>query len=435
MPVTTFAGTRPAAAPAGRRSRTLLPALDTTPGRLALLRAALIVLALLLAVSSTVTAVLAANGTRTLTHATEPLLVNAESIYSGLADADTTAAQAFLSGGLEPAAQSLRYTADIDRVGDQLAQAAGRAGQSGPAADAIRTLATALPVYSGLIQSARANNRQGLPVGASYLGQASTLSRKQMLPAADQLLTIEQHQTVAGYDAARASTPLLVTGGIAVALLLTLLVTQLWLTRRTRRLLNVGLLAATVTLLLAAALTAGILELQRHRLATAQRTGSTPVAAAARARIAALVEHGDDSLTLVSRSTSAAYEKDFAAAQASLLGDASHPGLLPPGSQARSLEQAYLVRHNQVRALDDGGNYNAAVAAATSTAPDGAETAFAALDAELTQTVTTAQSRFTSAAGHAGSGLTLLEFLAPLLALIICALSILGIRARLEEYR
>jgi len=426
---------RHAAEPTSRRVRTRVTVWDTTPGRLRLLRAVLVGLGLLLAVMSAATVTFAIKGTHTVARSTEPLLVNAETIYSSLADADTTAAQAFLSGGLEPATQTQRYGADISRVGDQLAQAARRVGQSGPAADAVGTLASQLPVYAGLIQSARANNRQGLPVGASYLGQASRLARSSLLPAADQLFTVEQQQLRAGYAAARASTWLVWTTVIGVALLASLLVTQAFLTRRTRRLFNVNLVVATVIVAVLAAVMAAILLTQHHRLNTAEGQGSTPVAAAARARITALVQRGDESLTLVSRGTSASYEKDFTAAQSSLLGDRTHTGLLQTGSSARALEMAYLARHAQVRKLDDGGSYNAAVALATSTSPGGAAAAFALLDNNLTATISADQSRFTSSAGHADTGLALLDVLAPLLAVLVCVLSILGLRARLEEYR
>ncbi len=423
------------AGPARRRLAAVLPATDTTPGRLRLLRATLVVLALLLAGAATLTLTLAANGTHATTRSAEPLLVNAETIYSSLADADTTSAQAFLSGGLEPASQTTRYTADIATVGTQLAQAAGRTGQSGAAAQAVRTLATQLPVYTGLIQSARANNRQGLPVGASYLGQASSLLRTTMLPAADQLLTVEQRQLAADYRSARADRWIIGTAAVATLLLIALIGTQLFLTRRTRRLINPGLLAGTVTLLILASAGAAVLLLQHHRLATARRDGSDPVTVAARARITALIQHGDDSLTLVSRGTSAAFTKDFTDAKTALLGGPGHPALLPAGSPERALEENYLAAHAKVSSLVDGGDYNAAVALDTSTSPGGAGAAFAALDDALTGNVTAAQARFAAAASHADFGLTPLTGIAPLLALITCVLSVLGIRARLEEYR
>jgi len=413
----------------------LLPAVGTTPGRLRVLRAALVALALLLAALSLVAARVAANGTHATTRSAEPLLLNSETIYSSLADADTTSAQAFLSGGLEPAAQTSRYSADVAQVGNQLAQAAGRVGATGPGTDAVRTLAAEFPVYTGLIESARANNRQGLPVGASYLDRATTLLRGTLLPAADELFTIEQRQLAADYHAARADAWLAVTAGIAAVLLVVLVATQVFLTRRTRRLLNPGLLGATVVLVVLVAVMASVLLVERHRLVQAQRTGSDPVGTTARARIAALIQHGDESLTLISRGNSSDYENDFVAAQSRLLGDPSHPPLLPVGTNARLLEQTYLTRHAQISAHDITGDYNGAVALATSTAPSGAAAAFAALDTELSQTLAADHAHFAAAARHADAGLSMLAVLGPLLGLVVCVASVLGIRPRLEEYR
>ncbi len=54
--------------------------------------------------------------------------------------------------------------------------AASRDPTSPPRSSAI---AADLPVYSGLMETARANNRQGLPVGAAYVRQASRTHARQ----------------------------------------------------------------------------------------------------------------------------------------------------------------------------------------------------------------------------------------------------------------
>ena len=83
----------------------------TSPGRLQLVLAALLALGLLSGLVAGLTAASAASGTADLGNRAQPLLVEAETIYSALADADTTAAQAFLAGGLEPPALTRRYEA------------------------------------------------------------------------------------------------------------------------------------------------------------------------------------------------------------------------------------------------------------------------------------------------------------------------------------
>src|SRR5262245_39477711 len=54
-----------------------------------------------------------------------PLTVSAQQLYRSLSDADATAASAFLSSGVEPAALRDRYQADIASAAAALTQAAG----------------------------------------------------------------------------------------------------------------------------------------------------------------------------------------------------------------------------------------------------------------------------------------------------------------------
>ena len=140
--------------------------LTTTPGRLRLA-------AVLLAVGAIVFGALAGSAVsarRQAAHSvatdTEPLLVTAEGLYASLSDADATAATTFLTGGLEPPARRERYAGDMRAASGQLATLARQAGGSAQTRAAVRTLATQLPVYSGLVETARTNKRQGFPVGA-----------------------------------------------------------------------------------------------------------------------------------------------------------------------------------------------------------------------------------------------------------------------------
>ena len=76
-------------------------------------------------------------------------------------------------------------------------------------------LSTELPVYTGLVETARADNRLGLPVGAAYLAEASQLMRSRLLPAADALYRQENARLAAVYGQAT-GLPVL---GVVVALI------------------------------------------------------------------------------------------------------------------------------------------------------------------------------------------------------------------------
>jgi hypothetical protein len=410
----------------------------TSPGRLRLILAALLTLGLLTGLVAGLTAASASAGTKDLGDRAQPLLVEAETIYSALADADTTAAQAFLAGGLEPVELTRRYDADLDRATAALASAARRTPQDGPAATAIRTLSSDVTRYAELVASARADNRQGLPVCASYLSAASRLSRESLQPQAQALFRSAQTEVDAGYGHARGSWWTALLAVLILALLAALLYAQRHLSRSTHRTFNIPLLAATLITAILALGTGGVLSAQRAHLAGADADGSTPVALLAEARILALRERGDEALTLAARSGESALETDFDDTTGQLdrllteAGEAVGGDAGTAVAAAATQHTAYVAAHDQVRNLDDGGDYDGAVALAIG--PPTTLT-FTGLTDDIGRALKIRKGVFTAEIADAGRGLDLLTVLGPLLALVVCGLVVAGIRARLEEYR
>jgi hypothetical protein len=413
----------------------------TSPGRLQLILAGLLALGLLTGLVAGLTAHSAATGTDDLGGRAQPLLVEAETIYSALADADTTAAQAFLAGGLEPTELTRRYEADLDRATTALTSAARRTPDGSDAGDAVRTLSSGVSRYAGLVASARANNRQGLPVGASYLSAASQLNRETLQPQAQALFRTAQSEVDDGYSSARSTVWVVLLVLLLIGLLVALVAAQRYLSRTTRRTFNIPLLAATAVTVVLALAAGGVLLSQRAHLRAADADGSTPVALLAEARILALRERGDEALTLAARGSGGAYEDDFRAVSARL-GGAN--GLLAAAGKAvdgdaraavrsaTTRHAGYVAAHTQVRKLDDGGDYDGAVELAI-----GKQTSatFTGLTDDIGRALESRKAAFTDEIGRAGRGLGLLTVLGPLLALVICGLALAGIRARLEEYR
>ena len=404
----------------------------TSPGRLQLVLAALLVLGVLTGLVAGLTASSANASTTDLGNRAQPLLVEAESIYYGLADADTTAAQAFLAGGLEPVALTRRYEDDLTRATTALTSAARRTPDGSASAGAVSALSSGVSRYAALVATARADNRQGLPVGSSYLSAASQLNRDTLLPQAQELFRIAQREVRGGYTSARSTWWLMLLVVLLVLLLLALVLAQRYLSRTTHRTFNVPLLAATGLTVLLALGAGGILINQNVHLHRADVQGSAPAAVLAEGRILALRERGDEALALAAHGSGGAYESDFAAEQKQLTAsDGPLASDYLPGD-AVTAHQTYLDRHKQVRALDDGGDYDGAVKLAI-----GADTTkvFDTVTADIGTSLDQRKAAFTAEIDSAGSGLALLIVLGPLLALVACALVAVGLRARLEEYR
>jgi hypothetical protein len=291
------------------------------------------------------------------------------------------------------------------------------------------------------VASARANNRQGLPVGAAYLSSASTLSRDSLQTQAQALLDAAKSEVDDGYGEARSSwwTALLIL--LLLALLTALVLAQRYLSRTTRRTFNLPLLAATAVTLVLALGVGGVLISQRAHLSEADTEGSWPVTLLAETRIAALRERGDEALTLAARAgeSKGGPEERFDETTVQLkelLADAAE--VVPDGSAGSDVRSAarahlaYISAHDQIRKLDNDGDYDGAVKLAI-----GAETSqtFTGLTDDIGRALEDRKDVFRDEIGAAGRGLGLLTVLGPLLALLICGLAVAGIRARLEEFR
>ncbi|MFF0573248.1 hypothetical protein [Streptosporangium saharense] len=185
---------------------------------------------------------------------------DAQVIYQSLAKADTSATGHFLAGPSARATLRGRYDEAIDRIRERLADAGGLTGGDVSRATNLAELALQLPVYTDLVDRAEkliapAKDETAGPeevrkavgpalLGASYLHEASSYLRTVLLPAARRLQSDETDNL---RDAK--GTALWTSVAHLVLLLVTiggLVLIQWSLARRTRRVLNLGLLGATV---------------------------------------------------------------------------------------------------------------------------------------------------------------------------------------------
>lgn len=374
-----------------------------------------------------------------------PLVVAAQDLYRSLSDADATAASAFLADGPEPRELRERYESDIAQAGAALARASSGVNE-GAAAAAVAELSIQLPTYTGLVETARAYNRQGLPVGAAYLREASGVMRQKLLPAAEELFQAVSDELDDARDAAAGFPWFAVTLGLLT--LVSLVGAQVRLTRRTNRMFNVGLVVA------GAAALASVLWLvvswasASGHLDASDRDGSAQVALLSEARIAALQARSDEAHTLVARGAGGTYEEQYQQAMATLASDDGAGGVLAEaGRQATDASARSVVGsavaaaaqwreiHAEVRRLDDEGDYAAAVELAVGADEDGATAAFGRLDEALATGIGYGSTRFTDEAAGASDALGGVGVGIALLTVLLLVGVVGGIQQRLAEYR
>lgn len=369
----------------------------------------------------------------------EPLMLAADQLYASLSDADATAATTYLRGGTEPAGLRARYLNDVRRASAQLSALTRRVEGTTDVA-AVDAIAAGLPVYTGLIETARANNRQGFPVGAAYLREASEQMRERILPAAQRLYAAQAERLSDNQRRGTSTTGLvaaLVACGVALAVFLGV---QIFLTWRTHRVFNVGLVAATLVLagLVAWAAIAGTSA--RSSLDRAQRNGSDAVQVLSAARILWLRAQADESLGLVARGGGDQYVRDvdvvnrLLAPPRGLLAEASRlaarTGSTPAIDELTKTWRAIHAQHANVARLENSGDFKAAIRANTREAALGDR-----LNGGFGTQIAAAQKRFATAASDARSSMRGLTVGIPLLVVACVALALLGLQTRLNEYR
>lgn len=420
----------------------------TSPGRLSIIAGGLVVLILLTGIAAGATAKYKSDTTTDLVEIHEPTAADVQRLYRALSEADATAASSLLAAGDEPIELRRRYENDIALAGPTLGIAAlDRAGDP-RIIKQIEIIGRQVPTYAGLVETARTNSRQELPIGGAYLRQASHLMRTQILPAAERLYRIQLERVAAERNSA-ISFPYIATA-LAVILLIALIMAQVQIRRLSKRRLNVGLVVATVAIALGVAWSAVAMTAHARLVGEGYEHGSSQVNMLADARITALQARADELLTLVARGNGAAYEVEFSQLARTLAGEGGHGGgtlrqasaAIADDEMAADLRKAigaaerWLNTHAEVRAYDDGGKYEEAVQLAIDTRRAGSSAVeFAALDDHLGKAIASGRQYFVNETVGGARALALLTMGLAVLALIAVAGVVSGVRQRLREYR
>ncbi|MFJ3905719.1 hypothetical protein [Streptomyces sp. NPDC090025] len=452
-------GSGPGAAPGGGQGATERPpgawaearevlrrTTTTEPGRLRVLGA---VLALLVVAFGAVTAYQVVDRTSyadDVVGRSQPLSADAADIYRSLADADATAASGFLAGPQESAELRKRYADDITTASRLLVRAAASTDTDGAAAHEIATLSEHLPRYTGLIERARAANRQGLPLGGAYLRYANLTMSSQLLPAAERLYAAETERLRRDDTEARSwPYPSIALGLLALGLLVA---AQLRNYRRTHRVFNPGLLAAGACCLIALLWLASGHALARSGLAEARSHGQASLQVLNEARISSLKARANENLAVVNRGAVLAddgksdkYEVDYAASFKALTAALDSAARLAdddrgrgPVTAARTHAVEWRERHTAARERDDAGDFTGAMERIVGSRGSTGQS-FDEVDAALGSALAHEQDEFTRAAVRGRDALSALPYGVAVLAVLGAGCAVAGVNRRLSEYR
>jgi hypothetical protein len=408
----------------------------TTPGWLRAATMALIGLAIATGVVASLTVLTRSHAVNAARSTAEPLVVDAATAVVKLSDANTTVAEGFLAGSVMPQEAVSNFDNDLAQAATALTAAAQRAGTDRQVTGYLQTLETELPVYTSIIATAEADNRQGQPVGAAYLAEANHLMDAGLLPAASSLYAAEQARLSHEGHRATSAVPEIVVIILLAILLGILVYLQVGLARRFHRLLNAGCLVASLAVVTMTVWLVVALAGEGSAISLAEKHGSNPLGVFTQARILAGQARADDELTLVTRDSDPSYQKDYAAVTARLSNLIARPQAEWTASEgqiavdAASVWQGYEEAHQMLRAQD-------ARQPSGDEAVDQQQTSPQALimDTKLADGVDAAVTSFGPAARQAQSDLDGLIWVSVILMALVVIGVVAGTRPRLREYR
>lgn len=334
-----------------------------------------------------------------------------QTIHAELLHADAIATSAHLQGTGQPEGLQA-YDASLAEVSRSMISA----GQAQPAdRDALAALNAQVLDYARAIEQARSQARAGNPVGDTYLMEASSTLRSGAVPTLETLARSNSQRITQHSAGTMMVLPIL----LAVATLIALAWIMFRSARRFRRVLNPGLVTATVAILVILALASQ----QVGALAAVGRETTNALNAsekAASARIWANESRSQEVLSLIDRDARQSHDQAWDEADAKV----ERSSLT---AEQQRLWRAYEDHHIEMSNLLGKGDLAGARTEAMNAAPFDAfdQSAAAALDQSAHSASDTGNERTT---------LTVLAIVVGLLTVIACGGSFWGLRRRTREY-
>ncbi|WP_299557080.1 protein kinase G-activating protein GlnX [uncultured Mycolicibacterium sp.] len=409
----------------------------TTPGRILTIAVVLSTLVVASAFATSTTINDRQQALTTVLDHTEPLAFSAGQLYTTLSVADAAAATGFIAGS-EPREVRQRYEQAITDAAVALTRASSGLTDE-PLVQLLGRINAELAVYTGLVETARTNNRAGNPVGSSYLSEASSLMQSQILPDAERLYEALSAQVDAETTAStRIPAPVIL---VVAATVLFGLFANRWLARRTRRRINIGFVAGGLAVAIMVVWVGTALALSTADSRRAKETAAESLKTVTTMAITAQQARADETLALIRRGDEnlrkQSYYRRIETMQQQLREYLNHKDSIDK-SDLRDAEQLlarWRAADDRINAYIAVGNYQAATRVALGTGDDDSTPAFDKLDAALARAIEKTRVALRNDIADARRVLSGATVGAAALSIAAAVAVALGLWPRLSEYR
>jgi hypothetical protein len=411
--------------------------ISTTPGRILTIGIVLAALGVSSAFATSTTINHRQQVLTTVLNHTEPLSFAAGRLYTTLSVADAAAATAFIAQA-EPRPVRQRYEQAITDAAVAVTRASSGLTDE-PLVQLLGRINAELAVYTGLIEIARTNNREGNPVGSSYLSEASGLMQSTILPDAAQLYQATSERVDIETTASTqipAPVILVVAGTVVFGAL-----SHRWLARRTRRRINPGLVVGALGILVMVVWVGTALTISTAASRSAKDTAAESLKTVTNVAITAQQARADETLSLIRRGDEAIRKQSFYQRIDSMHQQIDKYMARPDAVDKPDLEGAdqLLLRWRQandrMNSYISVGNYRAATQVALGSGEDDSTPAFNKLEDQVGRAMDQSRIHLRNDVINARSGLSGAQVGGVVLSLGAAIAVALGLWPRLKEYR
>jgi hypothetical protein len=418
----------------------------TTPGRILTIGIVLACLGVASAFATSTTINHRQQVLSTVLNHTEPLSFAAGRLYTTLSIADAAAATAFIAQA-EPRTVRLRYEQAITDATVAVTRASSGLTDeitcppptSSTCLELLGRMNAELAVYTGLIEVARTNNREGNPVGSSYLSEASGLMQSTILPDAQRLYkaTSERVDTETTASTHFPAPVILIVATTVVFGVFS----HRWLARRTRRRINPGLVVGALGILVMVVWVGTALTISTAASRSAKDTAADSLRTVTNVEITAQQARADETLSLIRRGDEEIRKQSFYQRIDSMHQQIDHYMSRPDAVDKSDLQGAdqLLVRWRQandrINSYISVGNYRAATEVALGSGEDDSTPAFDKLDESLVKVMDQSRTHLRNDVLNARSGLSGAQIGGVVLSLGAAVAVALDLWPRLKEYR
>ena len=411
--------------------------ISTTPGRILTIGIVLAALGVSSAFATSTTINHRQQVLTTVVNHTEPLSFAAGRLYTTLSVADAAAATAFIAQA-EPRPVRQRYEQAITDAAVAVTRASSGLTDE-PLVQLLGRINAELAVYTGLIEIARTNNREGNPVGSSYLSEASGLMQSTILPEAAQLYQATSERVDIETTASThfpAPVILVVAGTLIFGAF-----SHRWLARRTRRRINPGLVVGALGILVMVVWVGTALTISTTASRSAKITAAESLKTVTNVAITAQQARADETLSLIRRGDEDIRKQSFYERI-----DSMHQQLgqymsrrdavdKPDLEGADQLLLRWRQANDRINSYISVGNYRAATQVALGSGEDDSTPAFDKLEDELGKAMDQSRTELRNDILNARNGLSGAQVGGVVLSLGAAIAVALGLWPRLKEYR